>query len=205
MRQGNESVTSLEEKDILKFLGEVKSDADVKAVVIGELATDDAKAFAFRLVHLTLPEFISEVISYDMLISYQRKSRVSSTPYSKCWHCDGYGHFREECPDILISKEKLQRRKHPRGNDTPITHSMDRGRGRGGYTRDGRSSNYCGRGRYGDRGRGRYRGNHNHYKPTNYTSLPWLFLMMGPMRRRRTPWRILDGFRLATFNRWMIR
>ena len=88
MCQGNESVTSfttsvLVEKDILKFLGEVKSYADVKAVVIGELATDDAKAFAFRLVHLTLPEFISEVISYDMLISYQRKSRVSSTPCAR--------------------------------------------------------------------------------------------------------------------------
>ena len=83
LSQGNESVTSyttsvLEEMDILTFLGEVKSDADVKAVILGGLATDDAKAFAFRLVPKSLPEFISGVNSYDMLISYQKKGRNAS-------------------------------------------------------------------------------------------------------------------------------
>ena len=85
MSQGDLSVTKfttavLEEKDILKFLGEVKTDADVKTVIIGGLATDDAKAFAFRLVHHSLSDFISEVNSYDTLISFQRNSRATSTP-----------------------------------------------------------------------------------------------------------------------------
>ena len=76
MSQGDLSVTKfttsvLEEKDILKFLGEVKTDADVKTVIIGRLATDDAKAFVFRLVHHSLSDFISEVNSYDTLISFQ--------------------------------------------------------------------------------------------------------------------------------------
>ena len=121
LRQGNESVTSfttsvLQEKNIFKFLGEVKSDGGVETVVIGGLATDDAKAFAFRLVHRSLPEFISEVNSYVMLISYQRRSQGSATPcvrssnqtsssmdsalltdssqFPQCWHRGNNNHYR---------------------------------------------------------------------------------------------------------------
>ena len=84
MSQGDLSVTKfttsvLEEKDILKFLGEVKTDADVKTIIIGD------------------------------------------------------------CPDKLIPKEELQRRKHPRPDDPATTHNMDRGRGRGRYIQGGRS------------------------------------------------------------------
>ena len=138
MHQQDESVTNfttsvLEEKDILGFLNEPKSDADVKAVIIGGLATDDAKAFSFRLVHHSLTDFISEVNTYDMLLSFQRKSRsssaavarashqvsastdsalaTSSTPYSsshvQCFHCDGFGHIARDCPDSLIPREEL--------------------------------------------------------------------------------------------------
>ena len=204
MHQEDESVTNfttsvLEEKDILGFLNEPKSDADVKAVIIGGLATDDAKAFPFRLVHHSLTDFISEVNSYDMLLSFQRKSRsssamgarssnqvsnsidpalvTSSTPYAsphvQCFHCDGFGHIARDCPDSLIPKEELHRRKHPRTDDPSFPHNSDRGRGRGGNTRGGRHFNYRSRGRYRGKGRGRPRGNNSHYRPhTNASSEP---------------------------------
>ena len=197
MEQREASVTEfttsvLEERDILKFLGETKSESDVKAVIMSGLASDDAQAFAFRYVTLPLPDFIAHVNSYDMLRSYQRRSMGSlanrgrssqqlssstdsalltqSTPYSsqeyQCWHCDGWGHVREECPDILIPKEELYKRKHPRSQESSTMNNSDRGRGRGGYSRGGRSTNSRGRNRHRARSRGKYRGT-NHYKPSS--------------------------------------
>ena len=95
---------------------------------------------------------------------------TASTPYAahyvQCYRCDGYGHIHRDCPDKLIPKEELQRRKHPRLEDPASTHNMDRGRGRGRYNRGGRSPYYRSRGRYRGRGRGRHQGNTNPYRPT---------------------------------------
>ena len=194
MTQGTQSIREfttrvLAERDLLTFMGILKSDDEVRNTIIGGLLQPDAQTFAFRFVGLPIDRFVEEVNQYDTLVAIQAQRRsvpttmvMSSTnntrdigtalltevsPYPnnniQCWHCEGWGHIRDHCPDILVPKEELPKRKGSRVEGVSFASS---GRNRG-------SSHYRGRrwhkgGRY--RGRRRGNGSYTHSSCSTTTS-----------------------------------
>ena len=195
MRQGDGTVTSftkavLAEKDLLHFLGVLKTDDDVRNTIIAGLSSEEAQSFAFRFVDLPLSRFVAEVNRYDTLTAYHNTLRSGSTGAVRsssslssshdtalltdvntnhlrnvqCYHCDGWGHYRSQCPDGLIPKEELQRRKQSRVEESTSTANADHGRSSGGSGRGRRQWRGRGRGRARHRNRGG--GNSSRYSPS---------------------------------------
>ena len=64
----------------------------------------------------------------------------SSYRHIQCWHCDIWGHHQRDCPDILIPKEELPKRKEARSDSSLSQTKVSRGSGLGhSDSRGGRS------------------------------------------------------------------
>ena len=179
----------LAERDLLLFMGIAKSDDEVRNTIICGLTLADAQTYAFRFVTLPIDRFVEEVNQYDTLVVIQSQRRnaspgtvessselansststlntalltevrPSSYRHIQCWHCDMWGHHQRDCPDILIPKEELPKRKEARSDNSLSRTTTLRG---GGLDHpDSRGSNRWHRG---GRYRGRRRDNGSHYR-----------------------------------------